>query len=117
MREPRVYKINPVAGQSTTAKRDVSESPNQALNANYGRRWMQFQQGLRQHRDKVVSGCGYAERRKRWHSRPDKHNESRGLRTLTFVISAAFLSDECAMNTSSVRAEPIALSLFGGPDE
>jgi sporulation protein YlmC with PRC-barrel domain len=57
MREPRVYKVDPVAGQSTTAKRDVSESPNQALNANYGRRWMQFQQGLRQHRDKVVSGC------------------------------------------------------------
>ena len=43
--------------QSTTARRDVSESPNQALNANYGRRWMQFQQHLRQHRDKVVSGC------------------------------------------------------------
>jgi sporulation protein YlmC with PRC-barrel domain len=57
MREPRVYKVDPVPGQSTTAKRDVSESPNQALNANYGRRWMQFQQGLRQHRDKVVSGC------------------------------------------------------------
>jgi sporulation protein YlmC with PRC-barrel domain len=57
MREPRVYKVDPTAGQSTTAKRDVSESPNQALNANYGRRWMQFQQGLRQHRDKVVSGC------------------------------------------------------------
>jgi sporulation protein YlmC with PRC-barrel domain len=57
MREPRVYRVDPAGGQSTTAKRDVSESPNQALNANYGRRWMQFQQGLRQHRDKVVSGC------------------------------------------------------------
>jgi hypothetical protein len=57
MREPRVYKVEPVTGQSTTAKRDVSESPNQALNASYGRRWMQFQQHLREHRDKVVSGC------------------------------------------------------------
>ena len=59
MREPGVYKVDRVPGQSqsTTARRDVSESPNQALNANYGRRWMQFQQHLRQHRDKVVSGC------------------------------------------------------------
>jgi sporulation protein YlmC with PRC-barrel domain len=57
MREPGVYKLDPVPGQSTTARRDVSESPNQALNANYGRRWMQFQQHLREHRDKVVSGC------------------------------------------------------------
>jgi sporulation protein YlmC with PRC-barrel domain len=60
MREPGVYKLDPVPGQSgqtTTARRDVSESPNQALNANYGRRWMQFQQHLRDHRDKVVSGC------------------------------------------------------------
>jgi sporulation protein YlmC with PRC-barrel domain len=60
MREPGVYKVDRVpgqSGQSTTARRDVSESPNQALNANYGRRWMQFQQHLREHRDKVVSGC------------------------------------------------------------
>jgi len=57
MREPRVYRVDPDAGQGITAKRDVSESPNQALNASYGRRWMQFQKGLRQHRDKVVSGC------------------------------------------------------------
>ncbi len=60
MREPGVYKVDRVpgqSGQSTTARRDVSESPNQALNANYGRRWMQFQQHLRDHRDKVVSGC------------------------------------------------------------
>jgi sporulation protein YlmC with PRC-barrel domain len=60
MREPNVYKLDPVpeAGQNTqTSRRDVTESPNEALNANYGRRWMQFQQGLREHRDKVVSGC------------------------------------------------------------
>ena len=60
MREPGVYKVDrlpPQSGQSTTARRDVSESPNQALNANYGRRWTQFQQHLRDHRDKVVSGC------------------------------------------------------------
>jgi hypothetical protein len=57
MREPGVYKVDRVPGQSTIARRDVSESPNQALNANYGRRWMQFQQHLREHRDKVVSGC------------------------------------------------------------
>lgn len=60
MREPNVYKLDPVpeAGQNAaTASRDVTESPNEALNANYGRRWMQFQQGLREHRDKVISGC------------------------------------------------------------
>jgi sporulation protein YlmC with PRC-barrel domain len=61
MREPGVYKIDPVpeAGQNTqTSKRDVTEAPNEALNAKYGRRWTAFQQHLRDRRDKVVSGCG-----------------------------------------------------------
>jgi hypothetical protein len=61
MREPNVYKLDPVpeAGQNTqTSNRDVTESPNEALNANYGRRWTAFQQHLRDRRDKVVSGCG-----------------------------------------------------------
>ena len=59
MREPNVYKLDtvPEPGQTPEVKRDVNESPNQALNANYGRRWMQFQQRLRDRRDKVVSGC------------------------------------------------------------
>jgi hypothetical protein len=49
----------PEAGQNTqTSNRDVTESPNEALNANYGRRWTAFQQHLRDRRDKVVSGCG-----------------------------------------------------------
>lgn len=60
MREPGVYKLDPMpeAGQNTTTtKRDVTEAPNEALNAKYGRRWIQFQQGLRERRDKVISGC------------------------------------------------------------
>jgi sporulation protein YlmC with PRC-barrel domain len=59
IREPGVYKLDamPESGQVADVKRDVNESPNQALNANYGRRWMQFQQRLRDRRDKVVSGC------------------------------------------------------------
>jgi sporulation protein YlmC with PRC-barrel domain len=59
IREPGVYRLEPMteSGQPPNVKRDVNESPNQALNANYGRRWMQFQQGLRERRDKVVSGC------------------------------------------------------------
>ncbi len=60
MREPGVYKLDPVpeAGQNTqTTNRDVTEAPNEALNAKYGRRWTQFQQNLRDRRDKVVSGC------------------------------------------------------------
>jgi sporulation protein YlmC with PRC-barrel domain len=61
MREPAVYKLDPVpeAGQNPqTSKRDVTEAPNEALNAKYGRRWTAFQQRLRERRDKVVSGCG-----------------------------------------------------------
>lgn len=60
MREPGVYRLDPVpeAGQNTrTSKRDVTEAPNEALNAKYGRRWTAFQQRLRDRRDKVVSGC------------------------------------------------------------
>src|SRR5206468_2654605 len=59
IREPGVYRLEPMpeSGQAPNIKRDVNESPNQALNANYGRRWMQFQQRLREGRDKVVSGC------------------------------------------------------------
>ena len=60
MREPGVYRLDPVSetGQNASTKnRDVTEAPNEALNAKYGRRWMQFQQGLRQRRDKVVNGC------------------------------------------------------------
>ncbi|HET9836732.1 MAG TPA: PRC-barrel domain-containing protein [Candidatus Angelobacter sp.] len=60
MREPGVYKLDPVpeAGQNTqTSNRDVTEAPNEALNAGYGRRWTAFQKHLRDRRDKVVSGC------------------------------------------------------------
>jgi sporulation protein YlmC with PRC-barrel domain len=60
MRQPNVYKLDPVpeAGQNTTTRnRDVTEAPNEALNAQYGRRWTAFQQHLRDRRDKVVSGC------------------------------------------------------------
>jgi len=60
MRQPNVYKLDPVpeAGQNTaTRNRDVTEAPNEALNAQYGRRWTAFQQQLRDRRDKVVSGC------------------------------------------------------------
>ncbi len=60
MREPGVYRIDPVpeAGQNASTKnRDVTEAPNEALNAKYGRRWTQFQQSLRDRRDKVISGC------------------------------------------------------------
>lgn len=60
MRQPNVYKLDPVpeAGQNTSTKdRDVTEAPNEALNAKYGRRWTAFQQHLRERRDKVVSGC------------------------------------------------------------
>jgi sporulation protein YlmC with PRC-barrel domain len=60
MREPGVYRLDPVpeAGQNASTKnRDVTEAPNEALNAKYGRRWTQFQQSLRDRRDKVISGC------------------------------------------------------------
>jgi sporulation protein YlmC with PRC-barrel domain len=60
MREPGVYKLDPVpeAGQNaSTSRRDVTEAPNEALNAGYGRRWTAFQKHLRERRDKVVSGC------------------------------------------------------------
>jgi sporulation protein YlmC with PRC-barrel domain len=60
MREPGVYKLDPVpeSGQNAqTANRDVTEAPNEALNERYGRRWTAFQRHLRDRRDKVVSGC------------------------------------------------------------
>ena len=60
MREPAVYKLDPVpeTGQNAqTANRDVTEAPNEALNERYGRRWTAFQRHLRDRRDKVVSGC------------------------------------------------------------
>jgi sporulation protein YlmC with PRC-barrel domain len=60
MREPGVYKLDPVpeAGQNAqTSNRDVTEAPNEALNERYGRRWTAFQRHLRDRRDKVVSGC------------------------------------------------------------
>ena len=57
--EPGVYTLDAVPETRPTpdVKRDINESPNQALNATYGRRWMQFQQKLRERRDQVVSGC------------------------------------------------------------
>ena len=60
MREPAVYRLDPVpeAGQNNqTSKRDVTEAPNEALNERYGRRWTEFQKHLRDRRDRVVSGC------------------------------------------------------------
>jgi uncharacterized protein YrrD len=51
LKEPRVYRVDAVP--------EVEKKPNQSerLNAHYGRRWIAFQQRLREGRDKVVSGC------------------------------------------------------------
>ncbi len=59
IREPGIYRLDavPETGPTPEAKRDVNESPNPAPNADYGPRWMQFQQKLRERRDHVVSGC------------------------------------------------------------
>jgi hypothetical protein len=60
----------------------------------------------------------YAAPRKRWRSRLKITTTIAAdceLR-LAFVISAAFLSDECEERKFSAR-EPIALSLSVGPDE
>ena len=55
IREPGVYKLDPVpeAGKiPPTEKKPAAKDT-----ANYGRRWIAFQQRLRERRDKVVSGC------------------------------------------------------------
>jgi len=55
MREPGVYKLDPVPEAGTIP--ETEKRPAERDNSNYGRRWMQFQQHLRDRRDKVVSGC------------------------------------------------------------
>ncbi len=59
IREPGVYTLDALLepGSTPNLKQDVNEPPNEALNAGYGRRWKQFQQKLREHRDQVISGC------------------------------------------------------------
>ncbi|MGC2697783.1 MAG: PRC-barrel domain-containing protein [Candidatus Angelobacter sp.] len=49
--EPGIYKLDAVP--EAEKKSDLNE----ALNANYGRRWIGFQESLRSRRDKVVGNC------------------------------------------------------------
>lgn len=51
LQEPGVYILERVPEEEK--KSDLNEP----LNANYGRRWIDFQQKLREGRDKVVGGC------------------------------------------------------------
>ncbi|HKW76404.1 MAG TPA: hypothetical protein VJN64_12825, partial [Terriglobales bacterium] len=51
LREPGIYKVDEVP--EAEKKSDMNEP----LNANYGRRWIGFQKGLRAGRDKVVGNC------------------------------------------------------------
>ncbi len=51
LREPGIYKVDEVP--DAEKKSDLNEP----LNANYGRRWLGFQKGLRAGRDKVVGNC------------------------------------------------------------
>lgn len=51
LRDPGVYKLDAVP--EAEKKSDL----NAALNANYGRRWIGFQENLRSRRDKVVGDC------------------------------------------------------------
>jgi len=51
LEEPGIYRIEQVP--EAEKKSDL----NAALNATYGRRWIDFQQNLRQSRDKVVADC------------------------------------------------------------
>ncbi|HZD95405.1 MAG TPA: PRC-barrel domain-containing protein [Candidatus Sulfotelmatobacter sp.] len=51
IREPGVYRLDPVP------ESEQNTNVNQRPYESYGRRWMQFQQRLRERRDKVVSDC------------------------------------------------------------
>jgi sporulation protein YlmC with PRC-barrel domain len=51
LREPGIYRVDAVPEEEK--KSDMNEP----LNANYGRRWIGFQQKLREGRDKVVGDC------------------------------------------------------------
>ena len=49
--EPGVYRVDAIP------EAEKREDSSDRLNAHYGRRWIAFQQRLREGRDKVVSGC------------------------------------------------------------
>jgi sporulation protein YlmC with PRC-barrel domain len=51
LREPGVYRVDAVPEQ------EKESDLNEPLNANYGPRYLKFQNRLRQDRDRVVSGC------------------------------------------------------------
>jgi len=51
LQEPGIYKVDAVP------EAEKRSDMNEPLNANYGRRWIGFQNRLREGRDKVVSGC------------------------------------------------------------
>ena len=51
LREPGIYKVDAVP------EAEKRSDMNEPLNANYGRRWLGFQQNLRKGRDKVVANC------------------------------------------------------------
>jgi len=52
MQDPRVYKLD-----RTQDAQSQSEG-HETLHASYGRRWNEFQKKLREHKDKVIGGCG-----------------------------------------------------------
>jgi hypothetical protein len=51
LQEPGIYRVDAVPDA------EKRSDMNEPLNANYGRRWIGFQQRLREGRDKVVSDC------------------------------------------------------------
>jgi sporulation protein YlmC with PRC-barrel domain len=51
LKEPAVYRVDAVPEQ------EKESDLNEPLNANYGPRYLNFQKKLREHRDRVVSGC------------------------------------------------------------
>lgn len=51
LQEPGVYVLD------HAPEAEKQSGPQEPLNANYGRRWIEFQQSLREGRDKVVGGC------------------------------------------------------------
>ena len=61
MREPGVYKLDPVVeteqGAGPTERQNVNRQGTSRQNINQGRRWNDFQQRLRDRRDKIVVEC------------------------------------------------------------
>jgi sporulation protein YlmC with PRC-barrel domain len=52
MQDPRVYKLD------RTQDAQSQYEGHETLHASYGRRWNEFQKKLREHKDKVIGGCG-----------------------------------------------------------